>query len=73
MRNGLSPAGPDGKLVRLCRLFDHPKASFFEMSYSQSLDFVKIGADMPVDDLCGFYPGLHSRYWPKRLKLFPFF
>lgn len=71
MRTGFAPIGPDGKPVKLCRLVKHPKASFFELSESESSTFISASRSRMSDfQACVLYSGAMKRYWPNRLEDF---
>lgn len=67
MRQGFAPIGPDGKSIRLCRLINHPSASFYEMSEYESHNFIKSSYSfMDVNQACIEYKSSLSKYWQKR-------
>lgn len=67
MRNGIPAIGSDGQAVQLCRLINDSNATFFEVSKTNSYNFVKYsGSGMSMQDACISYPGTLNRYWKKR-------
>ena len=71
MRNGEAPAGPDGRPVRICRLFNIDNATFYELSEIQSIEFVNNSeSNMSLDQACITYKPLVKTYWKNRLKDF---
>jgi hypothetical protein len=67
MRQGHAPIGPDGKSIKLCRLINHPSASFYEMSEYESHGFIKYSYSfMDVNQACIEYKSSLAKYWQKR-------
>lgn len=71
MREGKPPAGPDGAPVRICRLFNVPTATFYELSELQSISFVNNSeSNMTLDEACITYAPILDVYWKNRLPEF---
>lgn len=71
MADGLSPIGPDGKPILLCRMFNTEKASFFEITQSERKNFLKMTqSGMKTQDACLTYGSALSKYWKERLRTF---
>jgi hypothetical protein len=69
MKDGLAPIGPDGKPILLCRMFNTPKSSFFEITETESGKFIAMtNSGMSKQDACISYSSANSKYWKLRLK-----
>lgn len=66
MRMGLSPVGPDGLPVLLCRLNDDPRASYFELNHHLAGRLLNaIASNMTISRAC-LTDEIMGRYWEKR-------
>lgn len=67
MRNGLGPIGPDGQPVLLCRILRSPNASFFEVTKTESIRFIKLASkSLSRDEICMNHSTASEEYWKIR-------
>lgn len=67
MREGLSPIGPDGLPMVLCRILRSPNASFFELTKTESIAFIKLASEsLSRDEVCMSHSASSKEYWKKR-------
>jgi hypothetical protein len=66
MKKGLSPVGPDGAPVVLCRLNDDSRASYFEIEQNLAGRLLNaISSNMTLERAC-LTDGMISSYWKQR-------